>query len=87
MKISWSISQLSTDCDAALSFIAKEKGIVATAKDIIPSGARIPVKTRTAASGKKNMPNGISRQSRPAINAFVFQGIFALSVRVFDVTI
>jgi hypothetical protein len=58
--------------------MANENGIIATAKDIIPRGARIPVKTRTAANGKKTIPKGICRQSKPAINAFVFQGNAAL---------
>jgi hypothetical protein len=59
--------------------MAKERGIVAIANDIIPRGARIPVKTRTAAKGKKTTPKGISRQSKPAINAFLFQGKAALN--------
>jgi hypothetical protein len=74
------------DCHAVLYLIAKERGIVATAKDIIPSGARIPVRTRTAAKGKKTMPKGISRQSNPAINTFLSQVNAALGTFVSDAT-
>jgi hypothetical protein len=60
--------------------------MVPIAKDAIPSGARIPVRTRTAAKGKKTMPKGISRLSKPTINALFFQGRVALGNRVVDST-
>jgi hypothetical protein len=70
-----------------LRFIAKEKGIVASAKDAIPSGASMPVSTNTAAIGKKTIPKGISRQSRPPINSFSVQGIAAAAEGVLEGTI
>jgi hypothetical protein len=48
------------------------------AKAAIPRGARIPVKTKTAAMGKKTTPKGICRHSRPTINSLSIQGIVAL---------
>lgn len=57
---------------------------MAIAKDIIPRGARIPVKTRTAAKGKKSTPKGISRHSKQAMNAFFFQGRVAMDRCMFD---
>jgi hypothetical protein len=69
-----------------LRFIAKENGIVASANDAIPSGASMPVSTNTAAIGKKTIPKGISRQSRPPINSLSVQGI-AAAEGVFDGTI
>jgi len=61
-----------------ISFIAKVKGIVASEKDIIARGARMPVRTSTAAMGKKTIPKGICRRSRHAINTFFVQGRVAL---------
>jgi hypothetical protein len=58
--------------------MASEMGKVARLNDIIPSGARIPVRTRTAAKGKKNIPKGISKQSKRAISDFSVQGNVAL---------
>jgi hypothetical protein len=66
---------------ACNSFIAKANGIVATEKDIIARGARMPVRTSTAAMGKKTMPNGICRRSRHAINDFFVQGRVDLDER------
>jgi hypothetical protein len=64
--------------------MARENGIVAIAKVAIPSGARIPVRTKTAAMGKKITPKGICRQSKPAINSFSGQGNVGLGEFVFD---
>lgn len=65
---------LQPDCTGVRSFIASEIGFVAIANDIIPNGARIPVRTSTAAKGKKTTAKGISRQSKAAINSFFCQG-------------
>jgi hypothetical protein len=62
-----------SDCQAARSFNAKESGIVASAKHTIPSGARIPVSTKTAAHGKNATPNGTSRQSKAVKSSFLVQ--------------
>jgi hypothetical protein len=66
-----------SECHADLRFIAKEMGIVANLKDAMPSGASIPVRTKTAAIGKKITPKGISRQSRPAMSSLSANGIAA----------
>ncbi len=66
--------------------MAKEIGIVAILKHIIPRGARIPVRTKTAAKGKKTTPKGTSRQSKPAIKAVFFQSGIARTECAFDET-
>jgi hypothetical protein len=66
--------------------MANEIGIVAILKDIIPRGARIPVRTRTAAKGKKTTPKGTCRQSRPAIKAAFFHSGIASTECAFDET-
>ena len=66
--------------------MAQENGIVATRKDKIPRGARMPVRTHTAASGKRTNPNGISRQSKAKINVFSFQDRVVLDGCGVDVT-
>ena len=50
--------------------MAIENGLIPMANDIMPSGARIPVKTRTAAKGMKMMVEGTWRHSKPTINHF-----------------
>jgi hypothetical protein len=82
----YSVAAACTFCHAALYFIAKENGLVPIEKDNIPRGARIPVRTRTAAKGKKNTPKGICRQSKAAISAFLFQGRDALGKCVVGAT-
>jgi hypothetical protein len=52
--------------------------MIAARKVIIPSGARIPVRTNTAAKGNRNTAKGICNRSETTIIDFSFHGRVAL---------